>query len=297
MHPNSESARATLIQSQNKDGGWGYYPGRSSWLEPTAWAFIALWNQGHADSCQRALAWMRTLQRDDGGVAPRPGVTASSWVASLWITAHCVAGHWDQGPTRALDWLLDTYGAEGARWRRWIERIRHSAGYDPRFYGWSWFPGTHSWLEPTVHSVVALKLASRHARWHAGYIAERVDLAESMLLDRRCADGAWNYGARAALGVPLPSYPECTGQALLALQGRPELPADRVRTMIARWDSVRSPMARVWLQLAARLHGIDFPPGVGNAARDLSVAALALAADADGNHKLLHTADWRRADA
>ena len=31
-----------LRSSQNSDGGWGFFPGKQSWLEPTAYALIGL---------------------------------------------------------------------------------------------------------------------------------------------------------------------------------------------------------------------------------------------------------------
>ena len=34
--------REFLLQNQNRDGGWGYFPGKQSWLEPTAYAALVL---------------------------------------------------------------------------------------------------------------------------------------------------------------------------------------------------------------------------------------------------------------
>ena len=31
-----------LLETRNGDGGWGYEPGRTSRLEPTCWALLAL---------------------------------------------------------------------------------------------------------------------------------------------------------------------------------------------------------------------------------------------------------------
>ena len=44
-------------------------------------------------------------------------------------------------------------------------------------------------------------------------------MGEAQLMDVRSRDGGWNYGSPAALGVDLPSYPETTALALVALQG------------------------------------------------------------------------------
>ncbi|MEZ5351033.1 MAG: prenyltransferase/squalene oxidase repeat-containing protein [Bryobacteraceae bacterium] len=288
-----------LLRSQNADGGWGYYAGSGSWMEPSAWAWIALQGVGEDRVAERAWDWMRSCQRSDGGVSPNRTVPGSSWVTSLWVSAHALAGRWDGNAGRALDWLLAAHGAEGALWRRWLESIRTVSGNNPDYFGWSWHPETSSWVEPTVHSVVALKLAGKllgpgHGR--AGEIAERVRLGEEMLLDRRCADGGWNYGASMALGEALPSYPECTGQAVFALQGRSVISAAAVAALTTRWNGVRSPMGRAWLRLGLRMHGIDWDEVVGGAqpisvhGRDVSVWALEAIAAAGGNHRLLRTA-------
>ena len=40
-----------LLSTRNADGGWGYYAGKSSRLEPTCWALLAL--GAEADARQR----------------------------------------------------------------------------------------------------------------------------------------------------------------------------------------------------------------------------------------------------
>jgi hypothetical protein len=77
-----------------------------------------------------------------------------------------------------------------------------------------------------------------------------------MLLDRRCPDGGWNYGAPRALGVPLPSYPETTAMALLGLQGaEPRALEESYRAAKAGLASGNPPSAAPWLGLALLLHG------------------------------------------
>src|SRR5262245_39053203 len=52
-----------LRSTQNPDGGWGFFPGKQSWLEPTAYALMAL--HGHASSGQhfeRGWKLMRSWQ-------------------------------------------------------------------------------------------------------------------------------------------------------------------------------------------------------------------------------------------
>ena len=37
-----DDLRQQLLDGRNADGGWGYYRGRVSRLEPTCWALLAL---------------------------------------------------------------------------------------------------------------------------------------------------------------------------------------------------------------------------------------------------------------
>ena len=69
-----------------------------------------------------------------------------------------------------------------------------------------------------------------------------------MLLDRRCRDGGWNYGNRRVLGADLPSYPETTALALMALDGHTAVDWEwAVRHIDQLWHTTGSPLARAWL--------------------------------------------------
>jgi len=58
--------------------------------------------------------------------------------------------------------------------------------------GWSWTPGTASWVEPTCYALIALRHISKEL--HPRQAPERMRLAEKMLFDRVCARGGWNSG-------------------------------------------------------------------------------------------------------
>src|SRR5438105_856772 len=45
--------RRALLSAVNADGGWGYYPGHASRLEPTCWALLALRTPVDAPAAQR----------------------------------------------------------------------------------------------------------------------------------------------------------------------------------------------------------------------------------------------------
>src|SRR5713101_6782474 len=64
-----------LRRAQNPDGGWAYFPGKSSWLEPTAYAALALHGEPSAD---RAWKLLRTWQAKDGALRPSAEVEMRS---------------------------------------------------------------------------------------------------------------------------------------------------------------------------------------------------------------------------
>src|SRR5678816_3383441 len=66
LHDLAESLR----RSQNADGGWGYFPGKASRLEPTSFAALAL--AGTADGAA-AAAVLRQWPSTDGLLLERAG--------------------------------------------------------------------------------------------------------------------------------------------------------------------------------------------------------------------------------
>jgi hypothetical protein len=96
-----------------------------------------------------------------------------------------------------------------------------------------------------------------------------------MILDRRCADGGWNYGNRKVLGVDLPSYPETTALALIGLAGRSDL-AGPLALAQSHLGTTRSPLAKAWLRVALMNHavGADAPAGPRLSPNDVIVNAL-----------------------
>ncbi|MCC6589637.1 MAG: terpene cyclase/mutase family protein [Bryobacterales bacterium] len=275
----ADERRAWLASIQNPDGGWGYHRGNSSWLEPTAWAALALIDsEAYTERCRRALSVLRSWQHADGSVRPHATIDEPSWATSLFVTLHLASATIDGSVDRAACWLAQTRGAEGSLWRRLLTRIQ-SGGVpaDGGSFGWAWVAGTNSWVEPTSHALVALRrylILSRHRISRTHEIEYRVQTAERMLLGRRCPDGGWNYGAPEALGIPLESFPETTAMALIGLQQSPK--PDSALNRLRQWPVEQvSPLGAAWLRLARQLHNLPSGPApLANRSNDVLLTAL-----------------------
>jgi hypothetical protein len=276
---------AVLRSTQNSDGGWGYFAGKSSWLEPTAYAALALAGEPAADHAWKLLS---SWQMPDGSWKPAAGVQVSSWGTSLCATIAMVRNEWGQPLENGVKWLVGSSGAESNWLNVAAARLRMvKQERDVSLKCWPWKPGNSGWVEPTVHALVALKQAS--AKLSSSELRSRVQMGEAQLMDVRSRDGGWNYGSPAALGVDLPSYPETTGLALVALQGRGNLGKafDLARRQMGETPS---PMARAWLTIAMRLHGVKPEELSGDPQSDLMITGIEALAAPEGNYRSMQTA-------
>ena len=271
-----ESRWASLEAAQNPDGGWGYFAGKPSWLEPTVYALLAL-SERRGQAFERGCRLVRSWQMPGGAWRPTASVDQPHWTTSLALTLYSVAGIRDAAFASGLDWLLSSTGGEG----RLVARIAHwlrpsIVEFDPSLVGWPWEAGASSWVEPTAHGLMALRCAGRRLKSPA--VASRIATGERMLLDRRCHDGGWNYGNRRVLGRDLPSYPETTALALMALDGSSAVAwgaeLDRIEHA---WRETRSPLARAWLSSCLLMYRGERPHAAGMedpATNDMLVTAI-----------------------
>jgi hypothetical protein len=244
---------ALLIARQNADGGWPYARG-ASWTEATEYAFLALLAEGETRAAERGIRWMQLAQRPDGGWPPQLGVDQSTWVTAL--AALLPAGRLGaRAHEAAIRWLLRTSGEETTfayRLRQWL--LGNSAAPDQQFAGWPWSPGAAAWVGPTALTILALE--KEEALRPSPSIRERIECGRRFLLSRICSDGGWNHGSAQALGYELPSYPETTGIALLAMRG---VRSDKIERALAAAErflgECRSADAMNWLRLGLLVHG------------------------------------------
>ena len=287
-----ESRLRLLETSQNPDGGWGYFPGKQSWLEPTAYSLLALQGtSGSEAALDRGWRLVRSWQLPDGSVRPGVEIADGTWVTALLVTLACIRGVQNEDVARSVAWLLRVVGAEHNLLMRTFSYFNLlKTKLDVSHQGWPWRNGNASWIEPTALTLVALKKASN--RFPSGELNHRVREGEELLLARRCSDGGWNCGNPNVLNFNLPSYPESTGLALIGLQGRPanELAAPLKAARRFRAET-KSSLAKAWLAIALRLQGEnpEAPPDDSRPSSDIMLAALEALAHPDGNYRLLGT--------
>lgn len=269
-----------LAGRQNPDGGWPYTSG-SSCTEPTIWSLLALVvaGEGKSASASKGSAWLARYRLADGGWPPRPNVDRSTWVTALALLLPVDFLGNSREP--ALAWLNALAGRESS----WILRIR-SVLMDGRIAsasgeGWPWFPETAAWVSPTCFGLLALEKAGR-AR-PSQVLEDRCASARQYLTSHTCRDGGWNHGSTKALGYDSDSYPETTGQALLALH---RIPAGRLRPALERarqlFETCKSREAMSWLKMGLLAHGqpvpdLPSPKGHGGV-QEIAVGLLADAA-------------------
>lgn len=289
MDPQYRQARlAHLLASQNKDGGWGYFPKKQSWLEPTCYALLALRQEkASQEACAKAWSLVKGWQLPDGSYRPNGIVGHSSWATALVLTLHSAYDQVNDQALKSLAWMLGAKGVEGTQLEIIVNFFyKLPVEYDRRFIGWSWSPDSSSWVEPTAHSILALKKIAAKAGNNSW--KDRVTDGEKMLLDRRSKDGGWNYGNRRVLEQDLPSYPETTGIALLGLQGAKNFdPAPALQVAEKHYKETKSRLAKAWLAISLRNYGhspevADTPPP-----DDLMLAALEAIASPEGGHQWL----------
>ncbi|HLJ47402.1 MAG TPA: prenyltransferase/squalene oxidase repeat-containing protein [Bryobacteraceae bacterium] len=283
--------RAALRRTQNPDGGWGYFPGKTSWLEPTAYAMLALDGDPAArEAADRAWKLVQSWQLPDGSWRAGATVEDGTWVTALAVTLCSVRRDYGTQFEKGASYLLGTCGAENRPLVRFLRALGlGDKEVDTSHPGWPWRDGNSSWLEPTAHALVALKKSAAQVR--SPVLKTRVGEAEQMVLVRRCRDGGWNYGVRSALHVDLPSYPETTALGLLALQGTTAPIEESIALGRHLWLRPKSPLAHAWLTIALRTWGdaLPAPDEAEEPPKDIMLTALQALAHPNGNFRLLKT--------
>jgi len=293
-----------LVSAQNKDGGWPFKPGASSWTEPTALAILALRALQRSQPCLCGQQWLSRQQRSDGGWAPSANVSESTWVTSLALLAlpyssgsasspDLVARQLNLSPAaeRGASWLLAQHSALLGGFAGRLVALLNPPEATVLSGGMSWYPGTAAWVVPTAFRAIALRHMLRTLAipsTAARVASEALHRSQLYLLSRRLSDGGWNHGGSYRADEQIASYPETTGLALLALRDTPREPLSTSLTLAARYEQNPGSLeAAAWLHLAAAVfHGPMnqwSPCGRTANVRDLALFILAATAESEHN--------------
>ena len=204
--------RQALVSGRNADGAWGYYAGKTSRLEPTCWALLALGSGVDSKTLRvPAAAWLAGCQRPAGWLVEHPEWPVN--IAFNVLAAFTMFHHRDLASDDVRRRLLTAVLASKGIAAPAFDTMRQ----DNSLQGWSWTDATFSWVEPTCWGLLALKKARA-----SGFVEPathlRIAEAERLLIDRSCRPGGWNYGNANVMTQDLRPYVPTTALGLLAMQ-------------------------------------------------------------------------------
>jgi hypothetical protein len=232
------------LAARNADGGWGYAQGKSSRIEPTAWALLAL---ARSDRTLVDIGRLLKWPREGRWLTDVPGAPANfafNALAALTLFTH------PDGKAPAEDLARALLDVRGRRFDQ-----APSLRQDNSLQAWPWVDGTFSWVEPTSWCLLLVKKCRARLGPAA---AERIHVGEAMLRDRACSVGGWNYGSSNVYGQELFPYVPTTALGLLAMQDhRTDPVVTRARSRLQ--ESAASEPTTTALALtviAMRVHGL-----------------------------------------
>ncbi len=255
-----ETTRGRLLALRRSDGAWSYRAGSAPAVEPSALASLALLatEPSPAPSDGRTVPlrggrWIADhTRRPDGSTAvveaPGSGADSPGWTTPLALLLWDELGGFDLERRGAVAFLLASKGT------RDTPGLNDPIGHDVTLVGWPWIADTHSWVEPTASSLLAL--APHVAPGHP-----RMLEAVKVLLDRAIPTGGWNLGNPVVFGKTLRPLPGPTGLALLALSrvARGTTPDSILRPALAYLAEVVeqtfAPTSLGWATLGLRAWG------------------------------------------
>lgn len=199
-------ARDSLVRSlaalRNHDGGWPYYRGKRSRLEPTCWAMLGT---GVSAESTPLPGWLQP-----SGLLVEPSIGEANFGFNALAALAVGRGH---GPGQALVERIVAAVIEAKG-----DALPPSASIrqNNSLQGWPWISGTFSWVEPTAWCMLALKKTAAEST----AARARIAVAEDIMRDRECKGGGWNVGNAEVFGHALAPHVPPTAIVVMALQDR-----------------------------------------------------------------------------
>ena len=244
-----------LGDAQLPDGSWPAFVGQRQGCWVTALACMALqeWSSANPFSSVRGSS----------NQAPDPPGSGLAWGHSSLVTRHPSLDESSDRVARGLRWLCKTWPAEGNFWWQFRRRFRKQGlvvRQDSSLRGWSWTPGTASWVEPTSYALIAFNRSPK--KLHPHKASRRHELAVRMLYDRMCPEGGWNSGNPLVYGVAGKPRVGPTVWALLALQVYRDRPENRksVDWLEHVYPHIRGPGSLVLAHFCLKTYERPVPP-------------------------------------
>ena len=211
-----QDIQAEIEKRSLSGGGWTASNGGRAGVETTCYALMAL-SADQETARKKAIDLLLRLQNPDGSWPAFEGDDSQGcWTTALAAIALRFVSSPLEPPARAARWLLTHKGREGHWLWKWKFRtLDRAVQFNPDKYGWSWFPGTVSWVIPTAFSLIAIKQSLSYSENNRA--TDRIRIGTEMLRDRACPQGGWNAGNAVVFGSALGPHIDTTAIALLAL--------------------------------------------------------------------------------
>jgi hypothetical protein len=225
-----------LRERELNEGGFGNQVGKEYRPDTTAWAILAFDASGiGADIVERARKRLADNQKSDGRVCMSVEHPEAFWPTPLAVLAWQGSQRYQEPQSRAVRFLIAANG------RHFVRPPDSPIAHDTALRGWPWTAETHSMVEPTALTLLALRITGHEDH-------ERAREAVRMLMDRQLPKGGWNYGNTVLYGKELYPQPESTGLALCALSGlAPQSDVQRsIDYLRSRILQIRTPLSLGW---------------------------------------------------
>lgn len=202
METQLQLAKNFLLSTQLTNSGWGYAShNQQAFPEPTCYSLMAL--EKIPFPREQPLSWLASRVSEDGQLY-LPKDNLPNWATAILVIT---LTHLNELPTireSSIKWLLE--------WKsKQVEPDPDLVRVNSNLVGWPWISNTFSWVHPTSFATLALKLVGLGMH-------ERVREAETLLLDRACIQGGWNFGSPMVLDKAIDPAVVDTAIALFALQ-------------------------------------------------------------------------------